>query len=238
MHRGNLAEPPVWQARPMLALLGVVVSIGLADSMNPSTLGPALYLASDRHAGRRLLGFIAGVFVVSATAGVVLVIGPGRALLAHRLSLHSEHVAEICAGAILVVIAVVLWLGRGHVARRIGRKERSDGALQRGSILAGAAIMAVELPTAVPYFAVIAAVTGSRQSLTTQVALILLFNLIFVAPLLAVLVVRELAGERGVEKLVRTRERLERLAHMLIPALVFLVGMILIAIGAVGLYRG
>ena len=58
---GNLAEACVWQARTMLALLGIVLSVGFADSINPSTVVPALYLTSGRNPGRALLGFIAGV---------------------------------------------------------------------------------------------------------------------------------------------------------------------------------
>jgi cytochrome c biogenesis protein CcdA len=219
----------------MLALLGVVISVGLADSINPSTVGPTLYLASGRDAGRSLLGFIAGVFVVSAAAGVVLVVGPGHVLLAHRPSPHTEHVVEVCAGTVLVALAAGLWFARTRVARRVIRNEQ---VIQRTSILVGAGIMAVELPTALPYFAVIAAVAGSGRAVTTQVGLILLFNLVFVAPLLAVLAIRQLAGTRGVDWLVAARGRLERHAELLVPALVLLVAVILVAVGTVGLARG
>ena len=216
----------------MLALLGVVVSVGLADSVNPSTVGPTLYLASGRDAGRSLLGFIMGVFAVSAAAGVVLVVGPGRVLLAHRPNPHTEHLVELWAGVALVAVAAGLWVGRERVARRVVRNEQT---VERTSILVGAGIMAVELPTALPYFAVIAAVTSSGRSVTMQVALVLLFNLVFVAPLLAVLAVRQLAGARGRSWLTATRERLDRHADALVPALVLLVAVILVAIGAVGL---
>ncbi len=216
----------------MYALLGIVLTIGFADSINPSTIGPALFLASGRDAERRLLGFIAGVFVVSATVGVVVVAGPGRALLAHRPNQRTEHVIEVAAGAALLVLAVVLWLTRKRFARRI---VRSGETVQRTSFLAGAGIMAVELPTALPYFAVIAAVTGSGRTLAIQVALILLFNVMFVAPLVAVLLVRQLAGPRAVEALARARERVEQHAGILGPALVLLIALILLAIGIVGL---
>jgi cytochrome c biogenesis protein CcdA len=216
----------------MLALLGVVVSVGLADSINPSTVGPTLYLASVRGGGHGLLGFIAGVFIVSAAAGVVLVLGPGHFLLAHRPNAHTEHLVEVCAGVALVAVAAGLWLARKRVARRVVRNEQT---VQRTSILVGAGIMAVELPTALPYFAVIAAVTSSGRAVTTQVALVLLFNLAFVAPLLAVLAIRQLAGPRGLDWLTATRERLERHAEQLVPALVLLVAVILLAIGTVGL---
>ena len=162
----------------------------------------------------------------------MLVVGPGRVLLAHRPNPHTEHLVELLAGVALVAVAAGLWLGRERVARRVVRNEHT---VERTSILVGAGIMAVELPTALPYFAVIAAVTSSGRSLTMQVALVLLFNLVFVAPLLAVLAVRQLAGARGRSWLTATRERLDRHADALVPALVLLVAVILVAIGAVGL---
>ena len=231
---GNLAEACVWQARTMLALLGIVLSVGFADSINPSTVVPALYLASGRNAGRALLGFIAGVYGVSTAAGIVLVLGPAHALLLHPPHPHTEHLVEVYAGVALIVLAGGLWLGRKRVARRIVLNER---AVQRSSALVGAGIMAVELPTALPYFAVIAAVAASRQTATTQVALIILFNLVFVAPLLAVFAIRQLAAARSVDWLTAARERLERHAAALVPALVLLIALILLALGTAGLTR-
>ena len=32
----------------MLRLIGLMISIGFADSLNPSTIAPAMYLATDR----------------------------------------------------------------------------------------------------------------------------------------------------------------------------------------------
>ena len=216
----------------MYALLGIVITIGFADSINPSTIGPALFLASGRNAGRRLLGFIAGVYAVSATAGVLVVLGPGRAMLARRPNQHTEHVVEVASGATLLVLAVVFWLTRKRFAPRfVG----SGDPVQRTSFLAGAGIMAMELPTALPYFAVVAAVTGSGRTSATQVALILLFNLMFVAPLVAVFVIRLLAAPRAVEALAGARERLEQHAGTLGPGLVLLIALILLAIGIVGL---
>ncbi|MGZ4412655.1 MAG: GAP family protein [Gaiellaceae bacterium] len=216
----------------MLALLGVVLSVGFADSINPSTVGPALYLASYRDGGRSLGGFIAGVFAVSTLAGVVLILGPGRLLLTHHPTAHTEHLVEVAAGIGLVAVAAGLWLVRKRVMARVVQNERM---VQRASILVGAGIMAIELPTALPYFAVIAAVAGSGRPLATQVVLVLLFNLMFVAPLLAVLSIRQLAGTRGLDWLASRRERLERRAGEIVPALVLAVAVLLLAIGMAGL---
>ena len=48
----------------MLRLIGLVISIGIADSLNPTTIAPALYLATAEHARGRLIQFTAGVFAV------------------------------------------------------------------------------------------------------------------------------------------------------------------------------
>lgn len=216
----------------MLTLIGVVLSVGFADSINPSTVGPALYLASYRDGGRSLGGFIVGVFGVSTLAGVVLVLGPGRLLVADRLTPHTEHLIEVAAGIVLTAVAAGLWLVRSRVVARVVQNERT---VQRASILVGAGIMAIELPTALPYFAVIAAVAGSGRPAATQVVLVVVFNLMFVAPLFAVWSVCRLARTRGLDWLARRREGLERHAGEAVPALVLVIAVILVCIGASGL---
>ncbi len=65
----------------MLRRVGVAISVGLADSLNPSTAGPAPYLATVRNRVWRVTQFTIGVFSVTLAGGLVLTIGPGRLLL-------------------------------------------------------------------------------------------------------------------------------------------------------------
>ena len=46
----------------MLRRVFVMISVGLADSINPSTVGPALYLSTARNRVLRVTQFTAGVF--------------------------------------------------------------------------------------------------------------------------------------------------------------------------------
>ena len=80
----------------------------------------------------------------------MLVLGPGRALLAIASTPrpHIVHLVEVVVGVVVLVAAVVLWLKREGFARRLSA--HSDRT--RFSPLAlGAVIIVAEFPTALPY---------------------------------------------------------------------------------------
>jgi hypothetical protein len=54
----------------------VAVTVGLADSLTPEIVGPALYLATVPKRVRRVAEFTLGVFCLHFVAGVILVTGP------------------------------------------------------------------------------------------------------------------------------------------------------------------
>ena len=79
----------------------------------------------------------------------------------------------------------------------------------RSSAILGATITAVELPTAFPYFAAIAALVGADLSVVRIVFLLVIFNVCFILPLLAILGVLTFAGPNAQLVLTRGREWLE-----------------------------
>ncbi len=134
----------------MLRLIGVVISVGLADSLNPSTVGPALYLATARRRVLRVMQFTIGVFGVTFLAGLVLTIGPGRLLLGlvPNPQRTVRHAIELVSGTILLLASAALWRERRSLARR--ELPMSDGGSGGSALIAGASIAAVELATALP----------------------------------------------------------------------------------------
>ena len=135
----------------MLRRVALLISVGLADSINPSTVGPALYLTTAHRRVVRVMQFTSGVFIVELAAGIVLTIGPGRLLLG--LVPHPRdtvrHVIELVTGLVLLAVAVALWVGRrkpgtprtSDPRRRWalgvprGSLERSGRAADRGAVL-------------------------------------------------------------------------------------------------------
>ncbi len=104
----------------MLRLIGLAVSIGLADSMNPSTIAPGLYLALGRHARAGLIQFTLTVFVINLLGGAAIALGPGQALLAlvPKPGATARYIVETVAGVVMLVAAAVLWRRRKKLARR------------------------------------------------------------------------------------------------------------------------
>ena len=218
----------------MLRLAGIVLGVGLADSLNPSTVGPGLYLATAPRPVARVALFTLGVFAVNLAAGIALALGPGM-LLVHVVPSPDRtvrHALELAAGLVLLAIAVGLWAARRRLTRHELPMRRGGG---RSALALGASIAAVELPTAAPYLDVVAAIVAARPSVPQTIALLALFCGAFVAPLLAILVVLAVAGDRAAPVLARGGAWLEHRWPVVLAALLLLVGGGLTAAGASGL---
>ena len=113
----------------MLVLLTLVVSVAAADSINPSTVGPALYFAVRSHAKRDVALFTAGVFTVSTVGGLVVVLGPGP------IGLLCATMARLSGAGRVVLVG----MGRDKARMEIGlkalgtnpRKSSKSGAGER-----------------------------------------------------------------------------------------------------------
>jgi cytochrome c biogenesis protein CcdA len=174
------------------------------------------------------------VFAVYLLGGVVIALGPGQLLLS--LVPHprpdTRHIIEVAVGVAMLVAAAVLWLNRGRLSHR---KLPDFDPHGRSSWWLGATITAVELPTAFPYFAAIAAVVGSGVGLPRQLILLVIFNLCFILPLLGIVCTLTFGGERAYRWLAIGRRFLERHWPQLLAGLAALAGLFVIALGVTGL---
>jgi hypothetical protein len=216
----------------MTTLTLVVASIAIADSINPSTIVPALWLASTRRG--HLLSFTLGVFAVYLAGGLVLVFGPGPALIAalHHIRGAVEHVIEAGAGAVVLLLALALW--RSRHSRGVTRLPQ-PGSTRRSAFTLGAGIMAVELPTAFIYFGAISAVLAAHRVAAVTLSLLVVYNALFVSPLLVILAIRRLAGEHAERWLASGWERLLGFGQLLLAGATAAAGAALVIIGVIGL---
>jgi cytochrome c biogenesis protein CcdA len=218
----------------MIRLIGLVISIGLADSLNPSTIAIALYLATGERARARVMEFTLGVFGVYFLGGAAIALGPGQLLLSlvPHPGATTRYVIETVAGAAMVVAAAVLWANRARLARREPPEFNPTG---RTSWVLGASVTVIELPTAFPYFAAIAAIVGSGAGPVRQLLLLLLFNVSFVLPLLVIVGVLTFGGDQTDRLIVRVRSFLERRWPEVLAVVLLVAGVIVIVLGVTGL---
>jgi cytochrome c biogenesis protein CcdA len=218
----------------MIRLLTLVVSIGLADSLNPSTIAPGLYLAAGEQPRAALTQFILGVFAVNFLGGTLIAVGPGQALLAlvPRPKPTTAYILEVIAGAVMLIAAVVLWRRRSKLAHHELPSPRPDGT---SSLLLGVTIAGVELPTAFPYFAAIAAIVGSGLGVANQLIALAAYNLAFVLPLILIIVTITVAGDQAERMLERGRDILQRYWPVLLAGLALLAGAYVTVLGVTGL---
>ena len=218
----------------MFRLISLAVSIGLADSINPTTIAPGLYLALGRRPRGALIQFTLAVLVVNFVGGAAIALGPGQALLAlvPEPGPTARYIAETVAGAVMLVGAAVLWRRRKRLAQRALPSPSAQG---RSAFLLGLTISAVELPTALPYFAVIAAVVASGLGPVHQLIALALYNLAFVLPLILMIVVITVAPDRSAEILQRARDWLQRRWPTLLAALALIAGVFVVTLGITGL---
>ncbi len=218
----------------MLGLTLLVASIAIADSINPSTVIPGLWLATAPSGGR-LASFTLGVFTVYLAGGLVLLFGPGRVIIGALHHAHGpfEHGLEAAAGILALAFAVFLW--RSRTSRGGGPSPRR--CRTRASAFAlGAGIMAIELPTAFIYFGAISAILAARPGVPFEISLVTMYNALFVAPLVAILAARCLV-RTPTDRWIRSAEaRLRYTGQVALTGVAGVGGAALLAIGLSGLF--
>lgn len=215
---------------PALAL--AVVIVALPDSLNPTLIVGAVYLALGPRPVWRTLAFTISAFAVTLAGGLAIALGLGDLLAA--LLPHLKHAVKwsvvTAVGILLVAGAVVLWWRREAIARAAPAVP-ATGRASGSAWLMGAGIAGVELLSAFPYFAAIAMVLGASVSLPSKIFLIVLYNVVYVLPLIAIIVVCAVMGERAGRVLTPVSDWLSRCWPIVVAPLAGVVGIGLTAYG-------
>ncbi|HET9102451.1 MAG TPA: GAP family protein [Solirubrobacteraceae bacterium] len=219
----------------MLDITLLVASLAVADSVNPVTIAVALSLASVPAARRRGgAGFIAGVAAVYGAGGVLLLLGSERvlALLEAGRDSTAAHVGSLAAGVTLLGLAAVVIAHRDRVCDAGRALSRLDG---RSAFVLGAGVTLIDLPTALPLFAAVAAIAGAGVAAPAQVVLLGGFVTLYVLPLALIALIARLAQRRAQRWLAAVRRQVDRWAAAVMAACAALTGAGLVIGGAGGL---
>jgi cytochrome c biogenesis protein CcdA len=177
-----------------VALLGALLGLALVDCLNPSAIVVTLYLLTTKDYVRKVLVYLLGVFCVYFGAGILLMLGLG-ALLANLGQYANNpivYAVQGIIGALMLLYGIFAPNKKGEAT-----KPRLPQTQQLGAIfLLGVTISLIEFATALPYLGAIGLMTNAGLSVAQWLPLLLVYNLIFIAPPLILLGLYKMYGTR------------------------------------------
>lgn len=222
-----------------LPALGTVLVTAAIDSINPCAIGVlilmiSVLLASGQNTKRLLvIGslYILSVFVVYLLAGV------GLMYFFARLPLVLTEYIAITVGVLIIFAGLLeikdyFWYGRWFslsIPKGFAKKihDKSSKITVVGVILLGAFVSAVELPcTGAPYLAIITLL--SQYFDFTALMLLVLYNIVFVSPLLVILLL--VATGRKLHDIKKWKQSNRAYMRLLIGLLLIAMGWLLMFI--------
>ena len=174
----------------MSALLPSLIAIAALDSLNPSAIALQVYLLGTTKPIPRSIAFVIGIFLAYWTSGLLAVLGLDRLIQTvivnsgFSLSTPLFYIIQFLTGIILLIVGVTL---------RIPTQSEPAKAPQKLNLaktfLLGMSVTILEFPTALPYFAAIEQIVRANLDLLSTMSILALYNLIFVLPPIALIVI-------------------------------------------------
>lgn len=224
-----------------LPTLSVVLISAAIDSINPCAIGVLILMMSvlmgkKRNVRQLLIYGGAYIFAIFAT---YLLAGLGLIYFLSTIPITVAEYLSLGVGALVILAGLLeikdyFWYGRGfslHIpgpfARKIDQMSKSKKLSIGGIMLLGAFVSAVELPcTGAPYLAIITILSINFDF--TAFLLMVLYNFIFVLPLIIILLVVAAGAKIGSVK--KFKEENKGTMRLFIGLLLVALGWLLILI--------
>ena len=222
-----------------LPKIGTVLIKAAVDSINPCAIGVlilliSLIVAAKTSKGKLLkygLGYIGAIFVTYLLAGL------GLMLFLTRIPLYVSEYIAIVVGTLIVFAGVVeikdyFWYGKGFSLSISTEREKqihdyTQNITFPGVLFLGVFAAGVELPcTGAPYLAIITLL--SQQFDIFAFTLLVLYNFIFILPLIIILALA--AGGMKINKLKEWKQKNRAYMRLSMGALLIFLGWLLILI--------
>ena len=218
----------------------LVVTSAAIDSINPCAIGVLILMVSvllgQRSSTKRLIAV--GMAYIFAIFMTYLIAGLGLVYFFSAIPMVLAEYLSIIVGILVITAGVFeikdfFWYGKGfslQIPKRFARKIQEYSTKKTtiaGVMFLGAFVAAVELPcTGAPYLAII---TVLRVDFNFYAFLLmLLYNLIFVAPLIVILLM--VAGGAKISAVSKWKEEGKGLMRLVLGLLLVALGWILILI--------
>jgi cytochrome c biogenesis protein CcdA len=217
-------------------LITTLTTIALLDSTSMITVAtvPMIMILSSDRPVLVSASFIVGTFVTYFAMSVLVFMGLDSLIDAAsgRLAQWWENPRTICLYAQIAIGAAMLIIA--STMMQPGRKppERQLKSISPASVFVFAALLVViGIPGAIPLFAAIDLLIREDTSDTTAVFTLLYYNVIFVLPLVAMVIIRIVMGDRSNRVFEAISDFLTVWGKRLVIVVLLVLGLALIADG-------
>ena len=224
-----------------LPSLSLVIVSAAIDSINPCAIGVlilmvSVILSNPKNTTRQLL--ITGGAYILAIFATYLIAGLGLVYFLATIPITIAEYLSIAVAALVIVAGLLemkdyFWYGKGfslQIPAKFAAKIKDMSSKKTtigGVMLLGAFVAGVELPcTGAPYLAIITILKVNFN--WAAFALMVLYNIIFVAPLIIILLM--VAGGAKVSDVKKWKEENKGVMRLLIGLLLVALGWLLILI--------
>lgn len=211
-------------------LIASLLGIAAVDAINPSALAMTTYLLSRPNPWAAVRAYIAGIFTTYLAVGLVVVFMLGSVVDRLVGLLATTGVSAAIQG---FVGAVIMYFALRRRRRRTPTPEGDVAAATSTprAFLLGVTITAAEAITALPYFGALALVIRDGPGPWATIGLLVVYNVVFVTPPIAVALAARYARLDGLADLatrVRTTYRSNATLQRTARSAAALVGLMLV----------
>lgn len=222
-----------------LPTLGLVLGSAAIDSINPCAIGVLILMISVILAGKKSVGrmvLLGGMYILAIFLTYFLA-GLGLLYFLSAIPLFVTEYVSIIVGSIIILFGLVeikdfFWYGRGFslgipvgFAKKIHQMAKNISVL--GVIITGAFVAGVELPcTGAPYLAIITVLSTNFNAVAFL--MLVLYNIVFVLPLLVILLM--VAGGVKLHVVKAWKQEARGFMRLMIGLLLVFLGWLLILI--------
>ncbi|MBV9413930.1 MAG: GAP family protein [Solirubrobacterales bacterium] len=225
--------------------MGQVVLLSLTASFNPTLVAATTVMLLLDRPVRLMLGYLLGAYMTSITLGLVIVFTLSNSSTTNTTENTISPAVDIALGGLLLVVAWVLWSGRGERARKRRRErkaEKPDKApprwqreLSKGSARTTFVVGALLSLPGASYLAGLDEIHKLKSSTAVTVLLVVGFNLVMLWLLEVPLASFAVAPDWTPRAIERAKLWVNRHAHVFAVRGCAAIGLLLVIKGIVGL---
>lgn len=189
----------------MIEIIGITLGLAFVDCLNPATISTMAVLLPLVKRVEHALSFLVSTYLVYFAGGLVLFYGVDRFLKTRLSQIMDQHslwiyTGEILLGLILIGFGIGVWLKNGWT----NQGQPPDSAAVAGIksvhpsylFLFGIISTLSDLPTAFPLIGFIGKMVDFNTSIPAFLILLLVYVLIYVAPLIVLYVIFRTVKEK------------------------------------------